>query len=342
MLQFLLRKILRVLAVLAGVTLIAFLLAHLIPGNPWDNYTGRQRMMSEFPSDRLVQQALTQRFGLDLPLWRQFTRYLIGDMDDENSFICGVICGNLGPSVTQYGRSVASLLFLPPSGGTFLDSRFGYSLRLLLLSALIVVGAGIPLGVLSVTRPNSWLSRFISVGLAALVSVPNFVFGLLTILLLASWLKLINVLPDWHQPLNWIIPATVVALLPMASLARVTHTSLMNILGEDYVRTARAKGLTEPRVMRIHVMRNALVPILTYLGPLLMELFTGMLIVENLYGFPGFGREYWAAVLALDYPTILGITLLYAAGLMFLNVLIELLCEFLDPRLRSAKTPEAS
>jgi oligopeptide transport system permease protein len=337
MLQFLLRKSLRVVMVLAGVTLIAFLLIHVIPGNPWDNYAGKQRMMSEYSSDQILQRTLYQRFGLDLPLWRQYTRYLIGDIDPQGGIVCGVICGNLGPSIQQRGRSVVDILFVPPAGGTFLDSRFGYSLRLILLAALIAVGVGIPLGVLSVTRPKSWLSRFISVGLAALVSIPNFVFGLLTIIVLASWLKLINVLPDWNQPANWIIPAAVVAFMPMASLARVTHASLMNILHEDYVRTARAKGMTERRVMRTHVMRNALVPILTYMGPLLMEMFTALLIVENLYGFPGIGREYWAGVLALDYSLILGMTLIYAAGLMLLNVLIELLCEALDPRLRSAR-----
>jgi oligopeptide transport system permease protein len=337
MLQFLLRKSLRVLAVLAGVTLIAFLLIHAIPGNPWDNYAGKQRMMSEYSSDQVLQRALYQRFGLDLPLWRQFTRYLIGDVDQQGRILCGVMCGNLGPSIQQRGRSVVDILFVPAAGGKFLDSRFGYSLRLLLLAALIAVGAGIPLGVLSVTLPHSWVSRFISVGLAALVSIPNFVFGLLTIIVLATWLKLITVLPDWNQPANWIIPAVVVALMPMASLARVTHVSLMNILHEDYIRTARAKGMTERRVMRTHVMRNALVPILTFMGPLLMEMFTGLLIVENLYGFPGIGREYWAGVLALDYSLILGMTLIYAAGLMLLNVLIELLCEFLDPRLRTAK-----
>jgi oligopeptide transport system permease protein len=115
----------------------------------------------------------------------------------------------------------------------------------------------------------------------------------------------------------------------------------MNIIREDYIRTARAKGMTESRVMRTHVLRNALVPIITFMGPLIMEMFTGLLIVENLYSFPGFGREYWAAVLSLDYPMILGMTLIYAAGLMIFNVLIELLCEYLDPRLRSVKSQGA-
>ena len=337
MLQFLLRKSLRVVTVLVGVTLVAFLLMHAIPGNPWDNYAGKQRMMSEFSIDRFVQARLNQRFGLDLPLWRQFTRYLIGDVDEQSGISCGVICGNLGPSLTQRGRSVVDILFAPPEGRTFLYSRFGYSLRLVLLASLIAIGVGIPLGVLSVMKPNSWISRFISIGLAALISVPNFVFGLMTIILLASWLNLITVLPDWNQPADWIVPAVVVALMPMASLARVTHASLLNIMREDYIRTARAKGMTESRVMRTHVMRNGIVPIITFMGPLLMEMFTGLLIVENLYSFPGFGREYWAAVLAMDYPMILGLTLIYATGLMLINVLIELLCEFLDPRLRSAR-----
>ena len=126
-----------------------------------------------------------------------------------------------------------------------------------------------------------------------MISIPNFVLGLLAIIVLASWLKIMNVLPDWNYPSNWIIPAIVLAVMPMASIARVTRASLMNILNEDYVRTARAKGLTQTRVMLVHVMRNALVPIITFLGPTLMEMFTGLFIVENLFSFPGFGREYW-------------------------------------------------
>jgi ABC-type dipeptide/oligopeptide/nickel transport system permease component len=209
--------------------------------------------------------------------------------------------------------------------------------RLVLFGSLIAVGLGIPLGILSATRPKSGLSRSISVGLAALISIPNFVLGLLVIIVFASWLRIIKVLPDWEIPSNWIIPAVVLAVMPMANIARVTRASLVNILHEDYIRTARAKGLTQARVMLVHVMRNALAPIITFLGPTLMEMFTGLLIVENLYGFPGFGREYWGAVLGLDYPMILGLTLIYAIGILLVNLLIEVLCEMLDPRLRSLK-----
>ena len=287
--------------------------------------------------DKIVQRQLAQRFGLDLPLWRQFTRYLIGDFNNDGSFFCGAGCGNLGPSIQQRGRSVKDVLFGPPEGMTFWKSRSGYSIRLVTFASLIAAGLGVPLGIWSATRPKSASSRLISVGLAGLVSIPNFVLGLLAIIVLASGLKLIKVLPDWDQPSNWIVPAVVLAAVPMAGIARVTRASVLNIMNEDYVRTARGKGLPEDRVVRVHMLRNALVPIITFLGPTLMEMFTGLLIVENLYAFPGFGRGYWQAVLELDYPMILGLTLIFAVGILLVNVLIEVVCEILDPRLRTSK-----
>jgi oligopeptide transport system permease protein len=340
--RFLLRKIVRMVTVLLGVALIMFLLMHAIPGNPWANYSTEQRAMQGMYSSESVTNALNQRFGLNLPLWRQFTRYFIGDFENDGSFFCGALCGNLGPSTRQGGRSVQQILFEPPEEKTFWESRFGYSIRLVLFASLIAVGMGIPLGILSAVKPKSAFSRLISVGLAALISIPNFVLGLLAVIVLASWLKIIKVLPDWDIPSNWITPAVVLAIMPMANIARMTRASLINILHEDYVRTARAKGLTQARIMLVHVMRNALVPIITYLGPTLMEMFTGLLIVENLYSFPGFGREYWGAVLELDYPMILGLTLIYATGIMLVNILIDVLCEILDPRLRSVKSRGAA
>ena len=336
MTQLLLKKFLRMITVLLGVTLITFLLMHAIPGNPWSNYSNSPRMLLNLGIDQPLQAELNHRFGLDLPLWHQYTRYVVGDFNEDGSFFCGAVCGNLGPSIQQGGRSVQDILFAPAEDKTLWESRFGYSMRLVLLGSLIATGFGILLGILSVTRSKSTGTR-ISVGLAALISIPNFVLGLLTIIVLASGLKIMKVLPDWEYPSSWIVPALVLAVMPMAGIARVTHASLLNIMNEDYIRTARAKGLGRTRVMLVHVMRNALVPIITFLGPTLMEMFTGLLIVENLYSFPGFGREYWSAVLSLDYPLILGLTLIYATGIMLVNVLIEILSEILDPRIRSVK-----
>ena len=335
--QFLIWKILRMVTVLFGVVLIIFLLIHAIPGNPWDNYSSSPRLMLGLEFNIPLRRELGRRYGLNLPLWRQFTRYVIGDFDEEGIFFCGAVCGELGPSILRSGRSVEDVLFAAPVGKTILESRFGHSFRLVLLGSLIAVGLGVPLGILSATKPKSVLSRAISVGLAGLIAIPNFVLGLLAIIVLASYLKVISVIPDWDNPSNWIVPAFVLAVMPMANIARVTRSALVNILGEDYIRTAYAKGLTQSRVMRVHVLRNALVPITTYIGPTLIEMFVGLLIVENLFSFPGFGSEFWSSVIELDYPMIMGLTLVYATGIVLVNLLVEILNEYLDPRLRSAR-----
>lgn len=341
MVRFILSKLLRVIGVVVGTTLIVFLLMHAIPGNPWDNYIENERMMHNLIMDKSVKEKLASHYGLDLPLWRQFTRYLFVDITAEGEIMCGAVCGNLGPSILKIGSSVEKVLFAPPEGKTFWQSRFGYSIRLVFFGSLVAVGLGIPLGILSGIKPKSPLSRAIAVGLAALISIPNFVLGLLAIILLASWLHIYKVLPDWNIPSNWIVPAVVLAVMPMASIARVTQGTIENLLNEDFVRTARGKGLSEARVMLVHVMRNALAPILTFLGPTLMEMFAGLMIVEVMFGFPGFGREYWESVLKLDYPVVLGLTLFYAIGISVINTAVEILAQLLDPRLRSIQQQSA-
>lgn len=337
MVNFLLRKITRVIAVILGAVLITFLLMHAVPGNPWTNYSTDEKMMINIDIQPATVEMLAHRYGFDLPLWRQFTRYVIGDIYEDGNFICGAICGNLGPSMQQRGRTVNEVLFAPPEGKTFWQSRFGYSIRLVFFGAIFAAGFGILLGILSGIKPNSPLSRVISLTLAALISIPNFVLGLLVIIVLASWLSVIKVLPDWSDPVSWIVPALVLAVMPMANIARVTQATLVNIMNEDYIRTARGKGASEARVMRYHVLRNAAVPVITYLGPTLIELFTGLFIVESLYAFPGLGREYWIAILRLDYPIIMGLTIIYAVGIVLVNIFIEIISEILDPRLRAVQ-----
>lgn len=188
---------------------------------------------------------------------------------------------------------------------------------------------------LSSRKPRSNVSRSISFSLAVLMSVPNFVIGLLAMIVLASWLKLIKVVPDWNNWTNWIVPALVLSIGPLASMARVTHASLVNVLNEDYIRTARAKGLVEVRVFVVHALRTALIPILTFLGSMIMELFAGLFIVENLYAFPGFGRQYWMSVLQLDYPVVISLTLLLSVFVAAINLVIDILSAVLDPRVRS-------
>ncbi len=336
MASLILRKLMRVLLILLGVTVVMFLLIHAIPGSPLNNFANAQKAMNNVSYDTPVLNAVNRRFGLDLPRWHQFTRYVVGD-EINGRFVCGLICGNLGPSISQGGRPIGNILFAAPRGKTFWESQFGYSIRLVALSALIAVALGIPLGLLGAKYNNRLFGRIQSVFLASLVSIPNFVLGLLAVVVFASWLHLIKVLPNWDEPTQWIVPAFVLAAMPMANIARVLQAAMINTQHMDYVRTAYAKGLPERRITLVHIMRNALVPFIAYLGPTLVELFGGLFIVESLYSFPGFGRQYWLAVLKVDYPMILGLTLFYAAGIALVNMVIEIISETLDPRIREQK-----
>jgi len=239
MAQMIIKKLIRVLVMPLAVILVTFLLIHAIPGNPMSNYSNAQRGLQNYSMDRDTLRVINQRFGLDLPLWRQFTRYLVGDTYGENgSFVCGVICGNFGPSISQRGRYVENILFTPPPGKSFWFSQFGYSIRLVFLGSLLAVGLGVPMGILGAKRHATTSGRIMDVILAALVSIPNFVLGLLAMIILASWLHLINVLPDWDDFGQWIVPAFVLSLMPMANIARVLQVAIVNIQNEDYVRTA--------------------------------------------------------------------------------------------------------
>lgn len=338
MIQFVVRRILRLSIVLLGALLIVFLLMHAIPGSPWDNYSTSPRLIVNWPSDIPLRNEMARRFGLNQPLWRQYIRYVVGDFDEDGTFFCGAVCGNLGPSIIRRGRTVQSILFDPPLGKPIYRSQFGYSAQLILLASLIAVGLGIPLGVLSALKPRSLAGRAISFGMALLTAIPNFVLGLVMIIVAALWLKLINVVPDWNNPAYWLLPAFILCCMPMASIARVTHAIFTSLMKEDFIRTAHAKGLTHLRVVLVHVLRNALAPITTFTGPALMDLFTGLIIVENMFGFPGIGREYWESVLELDYPMIMGVTVIYATMMVLVNFLMEVLSSYLDPRIRISKT----
>jgi oligopeptide transport system permease protein len=333
MIRYVIWKFLRALAIVIGVTLITFLLMHAVPGNPWSNYADAPQIQIPIMLDQTQEQELNRRFGLDLPLWRQFARYVIGDFNEDGSFFCGAVCGNLGPSLRQRGRSVQDVLFAPPENKTFWQSRFGYSIRLVFYGSVFAISLGVALGILiAATKPR--VSQTISFILATLISIPSFVLGLLAIIVLASWLKIINVLPNWDNPGHWIVPILVLSVVPMAGSARVTSESIKNTLSEDYVRTARSKGMKRERVLLVHVLRNALVPIITFLGPTMVEMMVGLFIIENLYAFPGFGKEYWESVLKLDYPMIMGLTIVYAVGMALVALLVDILGAALDPRIR--------
>jgi ABC-type dipeptide/oligopeptide/nickel transport system permease component len=314
--------------------LLVFLLMHATPGNPWDR-SGEVRALINITLDTATRENLNRHFGLDKPLWRQFTGYIIGDIDENGDFQCGLVCGNMGPSYRQIGRTVQEILFQPAEGQPWWKTRFTYSLLLAFVSFLLMILIGVPVGISSALKENSGYDRFSTMATTIAMSIPNFVVGLLLIIILASGLGLISVRATWSNPKDWIVPAFVLALSPAAMLARITRTSMLEALHEDYIRTARSKGLTEYRIITLHVFKNALIPVVTFLGPAFIELIAGSFVIEALFGYPGMGREYWESINARDYSMILGVTVLYGIFIALANLFVDLAYSLLDPRIRT-------
>ena len=329
MTKFIIRRLLWLLPVIIVVSGVTFILMHSAPGGPWD------RDLSARQVDPYTQERLNEFYGLDKPLWRQFMGYMIGDKNKDGEFICGLICGNLGPSYRQRGLTIQQILFRPPEDKNFFYSRAGYSARLGVYALLFAIIIGIPAGVLAALKQNTiidYISLFIvTVG----ISVPNFVMAIFLIIIFASWLHWVNIVPrSWDEVSVWILPAVILGFGTMARTGRLTRASLLEVMRMDYIRTARAKGLAERVVIFRHMIKNSLIPVVTMLGPALADLVTGSFIIETMFGFPGMGRAYVTAIGQRDYSMIMGTTLIYAILVAIANLSVDVIYVFLDPRIK--------
>jgi oligopeptide transport system permease protein len=296
-------RLLQGVAVLWLVATITFALLRLLPGGPFD----REKVL---PPE--VLRNVEARYDLDAPVATQYLRYLQG-----------LARGDLGPSYKYVGRDVADIL----------RDAFPVSIGLGALALALALGVGVSVGLVAGThrgRPADHATTLLAVlGL----SVPSFVLGALLILVVGLWL---GWLPAalWEGPLHAVLPALTLAAMPAAYVARLTRAGVLDVIDLDYIRTARAKGLPESRVRMRHILRNALLPVVTYFGPLLAVLLTGSFVVEQIFAIPGMGRFFVTAVTNRDYPLVLGVTLLYAALVVLANLAVDLLYAWLDPRIR--------
>jgi oligopeptide transport system permease protein len=309
-----LRRLLWLGPVLLFISLVTFALMHSVPGGPWDE----DRSLP--PS---VIENLDRKYGLDQPLWRQYL-----------TFATNALQGDLGISYQRQNQPVTDVIL----------SGFKVSAALGLLALTIAALAGVGLGVLSAVNRNR-LPDHLGVGFASLGSaLPSFVLGIFLIYVFSvqlHWLPTFGWntrqglvpgwLPDWRQ---LVLPVITLAALPTAYLARITRASLLDVLSEDYIRTARAKGLPSFAVLYRHGLRNAAIPIVTLLGPIILALVTGSFIVEQLFSIPGSGRLFVQSVNARDYGMIMGTTLFYAVLVVLINLLVDLTYALLDPRIR--------
>ena len=336
MLKFIARRLVWTIPVLFAILVAVFLIMHAVPGGPFDT-AGPRAAMANMQMDETTKNALKKRFGLNDPLWKQFSGYVVGRNDISGEFQCGLVCGNLGPSYRQRGRTVQDILFSAPKGKTFFESRFAYSLRLSMYAFLTALSLGVPLGILAASRYGTWLDAAVKAFSTLLISLPNFVIGLLIIIVLGGELHLIRIAPtNWQNfdPRVWFAPIFILSLSTLAAFIRLTRASLLEVMRRDFVRTAHSKGATQRRVIFLHILKNALIPLITFSGPALLELFAGSFVIETMFGYPGMGREFVDSVVRLDYSMIMGVVVIYAVMIAAVNILVDLLYGYIDPRIR--------
>jgi len=301
---YLIRRILAFIPLVWAIATITFFLMHAVPGGPFDR---------EKPLPPQVMANLERKYNLDKPLVVQY-----------GLFLRGLVTGDLGQSFSQ-NRPVT----------TIIRERLPKSVQLGACAFAFALAGGLTLGVTAAVRQNS-LIDYLSVVLATIgASVPNFVLAVFLVLLFSLQLH-------WFDVLGWefgnyrkmVLPIVSLGMLPLALIARVTRASMLEVLHQDYIRTARAKGLTEFRVVMRHAVRNALIPVLTIAGPILAGLLTGSFIIERFFAIGGVGTAFVDAVQLRDYGMIMGTTLLFAIAIAVMNLAVDVSYAIVDPRIR--------
>ena len=332
--QYIFRRIVESFPVIIGVSILVFLMVHLIPGDP------ATTLLGERATDENIAR-LREQWGLNEPLHEQ---YFI--------WVGNIVQGNLGNS-RRGNVPIASEL----------RTRFPATIELSLTALTIATVLGIPIGIFSAIKRNSWFDTGSMFGALFGVSIPIFVLGLLLMFFVGvelGWLPFIGRLDnnlrieqvtgfytidailagDWESFVNaishLILPAITLMTISLAVIARITRSAMLEVLNQDYIRTARAKGLQESKVIRTHALRNALLPVVTIIGLQLGTLLSGAVLTETIFAWPGIGKWLFDSIQARDYPIVQSVTLLIAMIYIFVNLAVDVLYTVIDPRVRSA------
>ena len=309
MLNYLIKRIGNSIIVLWVVMTVTFLLMHAIPGGPFT---------AEKSLPPAVKANIEARYKLNDPLLTQYKDYL-----------ANVVQGDLGPSFKHVGRSVNDII----------AESFPVSLELGVESIFLALLVGVPAGVLAAYRRSRWPDRAVNLLTTLGVAVPSFVLSALLVEFFAmrlGWLPAAM----WNSWASRILPSVALAAMPMAFITRLTRSSMLDVLGQDYIKTAKAKGLSTGAVLFRHALPNALIPVVTYLGPMAAGILTGSFVIETIFAIPGLGSYFVTSIYNRDYTVILGITLFYSAIVIFMNMLVDLIYPLLDPRINLGEREE--
>ncbi len=301
--KYIVKRIFLAIVTIWAVATITFFLMNMVPGGPF---------MSEKAISPAAQAALEAKYGLDKPLFQQYITY-----------ITDALHGDFGDSLKQRGRTVSSIIM----------TKFPVSAKVGGISVLVALCIGIPLGCIAAYRRGKFIDNFISVISTCGIAVPSFV--VCTVLMYAfgvklKWLPILG-LTSWK---NYIMPVAALAFYPTAYIMRLMRSSMLDVLGQDYMRTAKAKGLSQKVSLFKHALRNAILPVITYVGPMLAYTLTGSFIVEKIFTIPGLGGEFIGAITSRDYTLIMGTTIFLATLVIVMNVIVDIVYKIVDPRIK--------
>ena len=302
-LKYILKRVaLAVLTVWVVIT-VTFFVMRAVPGGP---FLGEKAITPE------AQAALEAKYGMDKPLMVQYVTYL-KDVATRLDF---------GPSLKLRGREVIDII----GDGMKVSAKLG------LTAAGIALVVGVVLGAVAALRRNKFIDKVIMVLTTAFISMPSFIMGTLLLLVFA---QILGWLPaNGETTAGLILPVITLSLSPMANITRLTRSSMLDVLGQDYIRTARAKGVSQVKIIFGHALKNSLIPVITYFGPMLAYVVTGSLVVEQIFAVPGIGRYFVSSITGRDYPVIMGLTIFIGAIVILMNLASDIAAAFVDPRIR--------
>lgn len=300
-LRYIVKRILMAIVTLWAVITITFFVMKAVPGDPF---------ASEKAVTPAAKAALEAKYGLDKPLMEQYKNYLIGALRFD-----------FGPSLKQRGRDVTTIIL----DGMKTSAKIG------LIALVLATVTGILLGSVAALRRNTIFDRIIMVITTAFVSMPSFIMGSLLLILFSVTLHWLPA--NGAAKGGLILPVITLSLYPMSYITRLTRSSMLDVLGQDYIRTAKAKGVSERNVILKHALKNSLIPVITYFGPELAYIVTGSLVVEQIFAVPGIGRAFVNSITGRDYTLIMGTTVVLASLIVIMNLVSDIMYKIVDPRI---------
>lgn len=300
-LLYILKRIILAIVTVWVVITVTFFVMHAVPGGPF---------VGEKATSEAAMAQLEAKYGLDKPLMEQYVTYLKDAVHLD-----------FGPSLKQRGRQVTDIIM----DGMKTSAKLGV---IAAFSALIV---GVILGSVAALRRNKFIDKLIMVITTAFVSMPSFIIG--SLLLIVFAIKLMIVPANGSTPQGLILPIITLSLYPMAYITRLTRSSMLDVLGQDYIRTAKAKGVSGPKIIFGHALKNSLIPVITYFGPMLAYIVTGSLVVEQIFAVPGIGRAFVNSITGRDYTLIMGTTIILATLIVIMNLVSDIMYKIVDPRI---------